>query len=118
MVCPFATDERMSPNLLRRRVWRSSDRAPAPERGHSIGSNESGYLVQLYEEDSNFIQNLNGMFHGLIVDRARGAVTLFNDRYGMHRLYYHESKDGIYFASEAKAILAVRPELRVSDRRG
>ncbi len=86
--------------------------------GHSISSNESGYLVQLYEEDSNFIQNLNGMFHGLIVDRARGAATLFNDRYGMHRLYYHESKDGIYFASEAKAILAVRPELRVSDRQG
>jgi asparagine synthase (glutamine-hydrolysing) len=86
-------------------------------RGHCIGSSESGYLVHLYEEDPNFVQNLNGMFHGLIVDRTRGAVTLFNDRYGMHRLYYHESKDGFYFATEAKAILAVRPELRASDPR-
>ena len=37
---------------------------------------------------------------------------LFNDRYGMHRLYYHQAKEAFYFAAEAKAILAVRPELR------
>jgi asparagine synthase (glutamine-hydrolysing) len=85
--------------------------------GHSIASTESGYLVHLYEEDPNFVRNLNGMFHGLIVDRARGVATLFNDRYGMHRLCYHESKDGFYFAAEAKAILAVRPELRTCDPR-
>ena len=27
-------------------------------------------------------------------------------------MYYYESKDAFYFAAEAKAILAVRPELR------
>jgi len=43
--------------------------------------------------------------------------TLFNDRYGMHRIYYHEAKEAFYFSAEAKAILAVRPELRVMDRR-
>jgi len=84
-------------------------------RGHSIASTESGYLVHLYEENQNFVRDLNGMFHGLIVDRRRGLVTLFNDRYGMHRLCYHESKDSFYFAAEAKAILAVRPELRTFD---
>ena len=36
----------------------------------------------------------------------------------MHRLYYHESKDAFYFAAEAKAILAVRPETRSADPRG
>jgi asparagine synthase (glutamine-hydrolysing) len=36
----------------------------------------------------------------------------------MHRLYYHETKDAFYFAAEAKAILAVRPELRSIDPRG
>jgi asparagine synthase (glutamine-hydrolysing) len=36
----------------------------------------------------------------------------------MHRLYYYHSDDGFYFATEAKAILAVRPELRASDSRG
>ncbi len=86
-------------------------------RGHSLDPAEAGYLVHLYEEDPNFSQNLNGMFHGLVVDRTRGLVTLFNDRYGMHRLYYHESNDCFYFAPEAKAILAVCPELRESDSR-
>jgi asparagine synthase (glutamine-hydrolysing) len=86
-------------------------------RGHSVGTTEAAHLVHLYEEDPSFVQNLNGVFHGLIVDQARGVVTLFNDRYGMHRLYYHESKDAFYFAAEAKAILAVRPELRVADPR-
>jgi len=80
--------------------------------GHSIGPSESAYLVHLLEEDPNFIQNLNGIFHGLIADHSHGVVTLFNDRYGMHRLYYHQAKDAFYFATEAKAILAVRPELR------
>jgi asparagine synthase (glutamine-hydrolysing) len=36
----------------------------------------------------------------------------------MHRLYYHRSKEAFYFAAEAKAILAVRPELRRMDPRG
>jgi asparagine synthase (glutamine-hydrolysing) len=36
----------------------------------------------------------------------------------MHRLYYHESKQAFYFAAEAKAILAVRPELRRADPQG
>lgn len=87
------------------------------DRGYSSSSAESGYLVQLYEEAPNFVQNLNGMFHGLVADRARGIVALFNDRYGMHRLNYHQSEDAFYFATEAKAILAVRPESRAVDQR-
>ena len=43
---------------------------------------------------------------------------LFNDRFGLQRLYYHEAKDTFYFAAEAKAILKVRPELRATDPRG
>lgn len=83
--------------------------------GHALGSAEASYLVHLYEEDSSFPAGLNGFFHGLLVNRAEGTATLLNDRYGMQRLYYHESKDAFYFAAEAKAILAVRPELRSLD---
>ena len=79
---------------------------------------EPQYLADMYGGDSNFFMNLNGMFHGLVADRARGIISLFNDRYGMHRLCYHESPDCFYFASEAKAILAVCQELRVGDPRG
>ena len=86
--------------------------AKLKERGHSVGPTGPGYLVHLYEEDSTFPAGLNGWFHGLVADRRRGTTKLFNDRFGMHRLYYHESKDAFYFAAEAKAILAVRAELR------
>src|SRR5207245_1726141 len=84
-------------------------------RGHDLGTVGASYLVHLYEEDSSFLRRLNGRFHGLLIDRKLGSATLFNDRYGMHRLYYHESNDAVYFAAEAKAILAVRPELRSAD---
>src|SRR5271165_2605881 len=88
------------------------------ERGHTLSADGPSYLIHLYEEDPSFPASLNGWFHGLLVDRTRKTATLFNDRYGLHRLYYHESKDGFYFAAEAKAILAVRPELRRADIKG
>lgn len=82
------------------------------DSGHRIDPGEPSYLVHLSEVDPNFPASLNGRFHGLLTDRTRGYTMLFNDRYGMHRIYYHSSKDAFYFAAEAKAILAVRPELR------
>lgn len=88
------------------------------EHGHTFDPEGPSYLVHLYEDDPAFLASLNGRFHGILVDRARGTTTLFNDRYGMHRIYYHESKEGFYFAAEAKAILRVRPELRNTDPRG
>ena len=84
-------------------------------QGHSFNTDVPEYLVHLYEQDPEFPLSLNGRFHGLVIDRASGVVKLFNDRYGMHRLYYHQAKDGLYFSIEAKAILAIRPELRSVD---
>jgi asparagine synthase (glutamine-hydrolysing) len=88
------------------------------ERGHLLDLDGPAYLVHIYEEDESFPAGLNGMFHGLLIDCTRGTTTIFNDRYGMHRLYYYESKDAFYFAAEAKAILAVCPELRRPDPQG
>lgn len=90
-------------------------RHPFPP-GNQRGAGAS-YLVHIYEEDSSFPSGLNGRFQGLLVDRGRQTATLFNDRYGMERLCYHESNNAFYFAAEAKAILAVRPELRELDAR-
>jgi len=88
------------------------------ERGHGLDAEGPSYLVHLYEDDHSFPAGLNGRFHGLLTDRIRRTTMLFNDRYGMHRIYYHESKEAFYFAAEAKAILAVCPELRRADPRG
>src|ERR1700722_5331277 len=89
------------------------------EHGHQFQAEGASYLVHLYEDDPSFPKSLNGRFHGLVFDRTRGIATLFNDRYSMHRLYYHEADDNeaFYFAAEAKAILAVRPDLRQMDAR-
>jgi asparagine synthase (glutamine-hydrolysing) len=103
----------------------SGEEFPEPEtpralkdRGHALDVTGAEYLVHLAEEDASFPASLNGRFHGLLTDIGRGTAVLFNDRYGMHRLYYHASKDAFYFAAEAKAILRVRPELRRIDPRG
>jgi asparagine synthase (glutamine-hydrolysing) len=80
---------------------------------------DRSYLIELADgSNSAFPACLNGRFQGLLVDKTAGTATLFNDRYGMHRVYYYQSQDTFYFAAEAKAILKVCPELRVIDPRG
>ena len=96
---------------------RREPRSRLKERGHTFAADGPSYLVHLYEDDPAFPAGLNGRFHGLLIDRNRDTATLFNDRYGMHRVYYHESKGTFFFAAEAKAILAVRRELRTADLR-
>jgi asparagine synthase (glutamine-hydrolysing) len=87
-------------------------------RGHKVEPRGPSYLVHRYEVEADFPKGLNGRFQGLLVDGARGTAMLFNDRFGLQRLYYHEAEDTFYFTAEAKAILKVRPELRASDPRG
>ena len=87
------------------------------EPGHSMNGGGASYLVDLIEEGARSLRGLNGRFHGLLVNRNTGTATLFNDRYGLHRIYYYDAKNTFYFAAEAKAILAVRPEVRAIDPR-
>ncbi|MDR2018013.1 MAG: hypothetical protein LBQ00_03945 [Syntrophobacterales bacterium] len=82
-------------------------------RGHEYDPGGAGYLVHLYEEHGlGFIDKLNGWFSGVVVDLREKIVALFNDRYGLNRIYYHERDGRLYFSSEAKSLLKVLPELR------
>jgi asparagine synthase (glutamine-hydrolysing) len=108
VVLVFSGEEYPEPGIVRR----------LREKGHTLQTEGPSYLVHVYEDDATFPAGLNGRFHGLLTDRLLGTATLFNDRYGMHRLYYHRSSGAIYFAAEAKAILEVRPDLRSADPRG
>jgi asparagine synthase (glutamine-hydrolysing) len=87
--------------------------------GHICGDYSSAAcLVHLYEEHGpEFIPLLNGCFHGLIIDLREKKVLLFNDRYGLARIYYHQSSEAFYFGAEAKAFLPVLPKLRKLDFR-
>jgi len=89
------------------------------QKGHELGQAAGSWLVHLYEEEGDcFFEKLNGLFSGLLIDKRHGKAFLFNDRYGVERIYWHQTKDVTYFASEAKAVLRVLPELRAFDREG
>lgn len=106
-VLVFSGEEYPEPDIARR----------LKAEGHQFGAEGPEYLVHLYERDASFPAGLNGRFHGMLADRNRGTAMLFNDRFGMHRLYYRETNDAFYFATEAKAILAVCAESRRIDQR-
>lgn len=84
--------------------------------GHDFTDDDASYLVHLYEEQGEaFVERLNGTFAGVVVDRRCGRACLFNDRHGLSRIYYFQASDALWFASEAKALLRVHPELRQFD---
>src|ERR1051325_2452020 len=88
------------------------------KRGHTFNPTNAEYLIHSYEElGRGFLDHLNGWFSGLLLDLREKKVLLFNDRYGIGRLYYHENEAGLYFSSEAKSLLKVLPELRELDLR-
>lgn len=80
----------------------------APPSGH--------YLIDLYEQYGDaFFERLNGWFSGLLVDTRNKSVFLFNDRYGLSRIYYRARPEGFYFSSEAKSLLKILPDSRAID---
>jgi len=94
-------------------------RAGLSGKGHELGQAAGSWLVHFYEEEGDqFFEKLNGLFSGLLIDKRQGKAFLFNDRYSVERIYWHETKDATYFASEAKALLRILPELRAFDEEG
>ena len=88
-------------------------------RGHEFGPNDASYLVHLYEEvGCAFLEKLNGWLSGILLDLREKKLVLFNDRFGVNRLYYHEDARGFYFSSEAKSLLRILPATRQLDLRG
>ncbi len=82
-------------------------------RGHDFKIGYASYLVHLYEEQGeDFFRKLNGRFSGMIIDLRQKGAILFNDRYGLNRIYFYEKDGSFFFSSEAKSLLAVLPELR------
>lgn len=87
--------------------------------GECVGDAGQTDLLQMYERfGDRFVERLNGLFSGLLIDTRCRRVLLFNDRYGLDRVCYHETGDALYFATEAKALLRVLPRLRAFDDRG
>lgn len=89
---------------------------PISSNGNGVVGTNPHDLLKLYEEcGDKFLDHLNGWFCGIAIDLNLGKVTLFNDRYGMGRIYLYEGKGEFLFASEAKSLLRIRPALRAID---
>jgi asparagine synthase (glutamine-hydrolysing) len=117
-VCSSASSGDVS-ILLAGECFVDGEYAPTIEAAPRCGKEGAAWLNRSYEaKGEDFVSDLNGMFAGLVVDRQRGLALLFNDRFAMERIYYHERDGTMYFASEAKALLRVCPELRQFDEHG
>ena len=105
-VCLFFTGEHFGEH--------QSELGELRAKGHQCDAPDASYLVHLYEEEGldGFLEKLNGWFSGVLLDLREGKVVLFNDRYGLGRIYFHEEAEAFYFASEAKSLLKVLPKLR------
>jgi asparagine synthase (glutamine-hydrolysing) len=90
----------------------------AHDKGRSSHSSPRCLLKRYIEIGARFVEEINGWFSGVVIDRRSQSVLLFNDRYGVSRIYYHEASSAFTFASEAKSILSVRPETRALDTVG
>ena len=85
----------------------------------SVGEAHTQQLIARYERDGEaFVSTLNGSFCGLVLDLRQSCALLFNDRFGAGRVYTRRERDGLYFATEAKALLRLLPALRRFDRLG
>ncbi|MEO8541815.1 MAG: asparagine synthase (glutamine-hydrolyzing), partial [bacterium] len=75
-------------------------------------------LLRAYEQwGTDCLGKLNGMFAFALWDNRKRTLLLARDRFGEKPLYIARSAKGLVFASEMKAILAVRPELREANHR-
>lgn len=83
---------------------------------YSVNDSPCSNMKKMMEAYCNnktaFFTSLNGCYNGLLIDLNEKNVTLFNDRFGIRRIYYYENEDAFYFSSEAKSILTVIPECR------
>lgn len=78
---------------------------------------KQGYeIIQCYlQVAERFPEKINSQFAGFLIDEINQDGFLFNDHFGVERIYLYEDDERLVFASEAKAILKVIPETRHFD---
>jgi len=77
--------------------------------GHRlVTESDTEAIVHLYEDmGTKAVEALSGMFAFAVHERDTDRVVIARDRLGIKPLYYTETPDGLFAASEIKSLLAV-----------
>ncbi len=79
------------------------------DRGHQLHTHtDTEILPHLYEDfGTRLPEHIDGMFAIAVWDAVNRRGLLARDRMGKKPLYYYQTKDALYFASEIKSLLRV-----------
>ncbi|MCB1771443.1 MAG: asparagine synthase (glutamine-hydrolyzing), partial [Candidatus Competibacteraceae bacterium] len=84
------------------------------EKGYRFAS-RSDFEPALYayqEYGLDFLKHLEGMFGFALYDQRQNRLLLVRDRLGIKPLFIWQTKEGVYFGSELKALFALRRQHR------
>ncbi len=109
---PFVSQDKQTVLIISGEHFQTHHGSNSTDHEDNTVQNGEHFLRLYRESEEQFLRSLNGWFSGVAVDLAKGKVTLFNDRYGMGRIYWHQDDEEFIFGSEAKSLLRVRNKLR------
>lgn len=90
-----------------------------PGQAGLAGTTSAECVLAAYaKRGETFLDDTDGCFAGVLIDKRRKVTLIFNDRYGLGRLYYHQGADGLVVASQVDHVLAAVPGPRSLCRRG
>jgi asparagine synthase (glutamine-hydrolysing) len=107
---PIYNEDRSLAIVFNGEIYNYRDlRAGLLAKGHRFATaSDTEVIVHLYEDmGARAVTQLSGMFALAIHERDSDRVFLARDRLGIKPLYYAETPDRLYAASEIKSLLAV-----------
>lgn len=94
-------------------------RSRAARSGDVQTESHAERLARFYHQQGDHaIALTGGVRSGILCDLRRQRCLLFTDRYARERVFLHSDERTLYFASEAKSLLAVVPAARNFDADG
>ena len=115
---PMFNEDRTKCVVFNGEIYNFQELRPELEaRGHRFATrSDTETIVHAYEEyGEQCVERFRGMFAFALWDDTRRRLLLARDRVGKKPLYYLHNAEGLYFASELKALLQDAALKRVVD---